>query len=82
MKYGGGLMDKRLQRKPRTWHSIRLSKKVRTCLMCGKSFRSAGPHNRRCYRCNNLMEHAKESSYYQPTVYSIEGRKAIDFLDT
>lgn len=43
--------------------------RVRSCLMCGKTFRSAGPHNRRCGRCSRRMAH-DGSCYYEPTIYS------------
>lgn len=49
-------------------------KRVRTCLMCGRSFRSNGPHNRRCYQCNYLLEHAREGTYYETTTYSVYGQ--------
>lgn len=75
-------MDNKLQLRPRTRSRIRANRKVRTCLMCGKNFKSVGPHNRRCPRCNCRLEHAREGSYYQPTVYSLERGKIIDFFDT
>ncbi len=31
-------------------------KKKRSCLMCGVLFNSNGPQNRRCKRCNHLVE--------------------------
>lgn len=55
-------------------HRINIRKKFRACLMCGRTFRSEGPHNRRCSRCNYLLEHAREGTYYEPTSYSIYGQ--------
>lgn len=75
-------MGNKLRRRHKTWHSIRVGKKVRTCLMCGRRFKSNGPHNRRCCHCNNLLEHSREGSYYQPPIYSVERGKTVDSLDT
>ena len=59
-----------------------ISKKgARTCLMCGRRFRSEGPHNRRCSRCNYLIEHAREGTYYDAKVYSMLGSRSSDVLD-
>ncbi|MCP4364443.1 MAG: hypothetical protein GY800_04020 [Planctomycetes bacterium] len=64
-------MDNRVQR--RTTARARIgSKRVRTCLMCGKGFRSAGSHNRRCPRCNHRVATSREGSYYEPSVYSVD----------
>lgn len=60
---------------------FRSRKRVRTCLMCGKEFRSEGPHNRRCARCNYLLEHAREGTYYEPRVYSAMGARGVEVLD-
>jgi tRNA(Ile2) C34 agmatinyltransferase TiaS len=59
----------------------RLQRKKRTCLMCGKSFKSEGPHNRRCGRCNYLLDHAREGTYYEPVSYSMEYRSFLDSLE-
>lgn len=63
-------------------NSTKFQRKKRTCLMCGRSFRSEGPHNRRCARCNYLLDHAREGTYYEPTTYSTEFRQYLDKLDT
>lgn len=60
---------------------FRSSKGVRACLMCGRVFRSDGPHNRRCPRCNYLLEHAREGTYYEPRVYSAMGARGVEVLD-
>jgi tRNA(Ile2) C34 agmatinyltransferase TiaS len=60
----------------------RLQRRKRSCLMCGRSFKSEGPHNRRCPRCNYLLDHAREGTYYEPTIYSMESRQFSDSLDT
>ena len=69
-------MDNRLQRRTTTRFWTR-SRKIRTCLMCGKGFRSDGPHNRRCARCNHRVATSREGSYYEPSVYSVD--KTADF---
>lgn len=74
-------MNTTLQAMPRTRLRIKARRKVRSCLMCGRKFKSEGPHNRRCARCNYLLEHAREGTYYQPTVYSLESGRAINPLD-
>ncbi len=56
-------------------------RKKRVCLMCGRSFTSEGPHNRRCGRCNYLLDHAREGTYYEPTIYSTERHQLLDSLD-
>lgn len=75
-------MDNKAQLLHRKRYGIRTNRRVRTCLMCGKGFRSESPHNRRCYHCNNRVEQARESSYYEPNIYSIEGDKRIDSFST
>lgn len=73
-------MNNKLQLQSRTGSRIRANRRVRTCLMCGRGFRSEGPHNRRCPRCNCRFGHAREGSCYAPTVYSVE-RNIIDSFD-
>ncbi|HHT9156265.1 MAG TPA: hypothetical protein ACFYEA_01575 [Candidatus Tripitaka californicus] len=50
--------------------------------MCGKSFNSVGPHNRRCTRCNYLLDHAKAGTYYEPFTYPVGRHQFLDMLDT
>jgi tRNA(Ile2) C34 agmatinyltransferase TiaS len=71
-------MDNKLQRQSITRFRIKANRRIRTCLMCGRGFRSEGPHNRRCPRCNRRLEQAREGSYYEPSVYSTEGGVAVD----
>lgn len=61
---------------------IKPHRKTRACLMCGRSFKSEGSHNRRCTRCNYLLDHAREGTYYEPVTYSVESRQFVDSLDT
>lgn len=75
-------MNTTLQFTSRANSRIKTNRRVRSCLMCGKKFRSAGPHNRRCPRCSYILEHAREGTYYNPTVYSLEGGRVVDSLDT
>lgn len=72
-------MDNRLRRGITATTRIRL-KRIRTCLMCGKGFRSDGPHNRRCSRCNHRVATSREGSYYEPNVYSVD--KTTDLSST
>lgn len=74
-------MNSTLQVMPRARLRIKANKIVRSCLMCGRRFRSDGPQNRRCARCNYLLEHAREGTYYEPKVYSSEGGGAVNPLD-
>lgn len=64
----------RLPPRARSRMRIRSGRKIRSCLMCGKNFKSEGPHNRRCPRCNYILEHAREGTYYEPRIYSLEGK--------
>ncbi|HLA38242.1 MAG TPA: hypothetical protein VJZ02_07230 [Candidatus Brocadiales bacterium] len=74
-------MDRPLTLTPIIRNRIRLHRKTRACLMCGRSFKSEGPHNRRCPRCNYLLDHAREGTYYEPSTYSVEHRQLLDSLD-
>lgn len=74
-------MDNKLRLRPWTGSRIRANRRVRTCLMCGKDFKSEGPHNRRCPRCNCRLEHTRDSSHYAPTIYSVERIDIIDSFD-
>ncbi len=60
----------------------KLQKRVRICLMCGRSFKSEGPQNRRCPRCNYLLDHAREGTYYEPVTYSTESYLSSESFDT
>lgn len=71
-------MNNKLKLRSMASSSIRSNKKVRTCLMCGKDFRSAGSYNRRCPRCDCRLEYAREGSYYELIVYSFAYEKTID----
>lgn len=56
-----------------------LDKADRRCLMCGKTFISRGPHNRRCPKCNQKIDQAAENTFYMPTVYNNE-TNVTDFV--
>lgn len=42
-------------------------KAERSCLMCGKKFISAGPHNRRCTKCDLTSEKLGDNVSYKTT---------------
>ncbi len=65
-----------------TRSKVKFKRRKRTCLMCGRTFNSQGPYNRRCPRCNYLLDHAREGTYYEPTTYRVEHRQFSDFSDT
>ena len=47
------------------------SVKKRTCLMCGKMFKSNGPYNRRCGKCSRLIEIRNKDSFYVQDEYKV-----------
>ncbi len=71
-------MNSTVQLPPRAFSrtKARPEKKLRSCLMCGRKFKSDGPHNRRCSRCDYILEHAREGTYYEPKVYAPSGGRA------
>lgn len=77
-----GVVNRLLTQMPITRNRTKLQRKKRTCLMCGRRFKSEGPHNRRCSKCNYLLKHAREGTYNEPLIYSVESRQFLDSLDT
>lgn len=55
-------------------------KKKRSCLMCGKMFDSNGPFNRRCPKCNRLVELGKGSGVSMPHVYKVSPKESDEFI--
>lgn len=45
------------------------AKKKRTCLMCGKMFRSNGPFNRRCPKCQRSVSSGRLGCFNVPSIY-------------
>ncbi|MEE9558757.1 MAG: hypothetical protein V3V94_04650 [Candidatus Brocadiales bacterium] len=76
-------MNSTMQLPPRAVSRMRArpEKKLRSCLMCGRRFKSEGPHNRRCSRCEYILEHAREGTYYEPKVYTPSGGRAGVLLE-
>lgn len=52
--------------------------KKRTCLMCGKMFKSNGPFNRRCAKCSRLIEVRNKDSFYVQDEYKVSCRDSDD----
>lgn len=42
---------------------------MRKCLLCKKEFKSRGPHNRRCEKCDLKVSQWDNTSFYEPYVY-------------
>ena len=76
-------MNSTMQLPPRAFSRMkaRAEKKLRSCLMCGRKFKSQGPHNRRCSRCEYILEHAREGTYYEARVYCPTGARARDMQE-
>ena len=52
----------------------------RTCLRCGKSFRSTGPGHRRCTSCEDEVRHVRVSPHRMPPYlhHRIEAEEKAD----
>ncbi len=74
-------MNNTMQFTPAVRRRVKRIRGVRSCLMCDRKFKSDGPHNRRCSRCNYLLEHAREGTYYETKVYSPASARMVDTLD-
>lgn len=57
------------------------SGKERYCLMCNRKFRSKGPHNYRCYSCNNKVQNDRAYDIKSPVKSHADGKSPLDRKD-
>ncbi|MGR3318075.1 MAG: hypothetical protein ACUZ8O_06305 [Candidatus Anammoxibacter sp.] len=57
-------------------------KKKRSCLMCGEIFDSKGVYNRRCPKCDRLIELKVNGGFREYTVYHASKPLPNDVVDS
>lgn len=53
--------------------------KKRSCLMCNKIFKSKGPHNRRCKRCERSVVIKVNNGYKEAIVCKLFNTRSLEW---
>ena len=60
---------------------IKLFKKKRSCLLCGKLFLSDGSFNRRCKSCAKLVVLRRKDYFEDPYMHKVSHGNEVEALD-